>query len=383
MEYIYYISAIITLCYFIVIGMLYYGWLKFKKFDDADEIYQLPISIIIAFRNEEKNLRNLIEDIRNQTYPQHLLEIILVNDHSSDNSVEIIRNLIGKSDRIKLVNLVENYGKKQALYKGIRNAANELIITTDADCRLGVNWLKTIAAFYLQHKPSMLVGPVLYDIGKGIFKKLQALEFMSLVGSTAGAIGIKKPIMANGANLAFEKKTYLEHVDRVINSSTSGDDVFLLHAIKKENNNEIRYIKSVEAAVYTEPAKNLADFINQRGRWVSKSKYYDDRDTILIAITVFSINLLVVVLLISTLLNSKFLNFLIIVYCVKTIVDFPILFSVARFYKQSKLLKWLIPLQIIYPFYVVLSSIYGLIGDVNWKDRKIKDQHKNDGLLNE
>lgn len=224
MEIVFYISAFILLSYVIIISSFALGWHLIKPFKQKIIIDYPKTSIVVACRNEEKNIGNLLQSLSNQNYPKDKTEIIIVNDHSDDETEKVIYDLVSKN--IKLLNLPENItGKKAALQYGISLATSDIILTTDADCIMGSDWIINMVSYYLTHKPKILVGPVAFNHNNSVFQKFQTMEFMSLVGSGAGAIGINHPIMCNGANLLFEKTVYENTLHA--NKYASGDDIFL------------------------------------------------------------------------------------------------------------------------------------------------------------
>ena len=161
-------------------------------------------------------------------------------------------------------------------------------------------WLLTIVSFYETKKSKMIVGPVLINSGERIFAQMQSLEFLSLVGAGAGAIGIHKPIMCNGANLAYEREIFLENSDDLLTKFASGDDVLFMLKLKKRFRNDISFLKSMEATVFSKAQFSLYDFYQQRKRWISKSRAYNDLDVILTAILVFTILMRYVILSIKS-----------------------------------------------------------------------------------
>ncbi|MEA3451434.1 MAG: glycosyltransferase, partial [Bacteroidota bacterium] len=269
---------VISTFYFFFVGLLTFGWLKLKSYkkNNNKNNNSSKTSIIIAFRNEEKNLPFIVEDIANQNYPKNYFEVIFVNDHSEDNSVKILEELIKEKNNFRILELNNYKGKKQALKHGINNSTGDLIVTTDADCRMQKKWLSTICNYYSSIDAKMIVCPVLYTTKKPLlsFGNFQALEFLSLTASTIGSIGINKPLMCNGANLAFEKKTFQKFSNPTKEEIPSGDDTFLLFNINKKYHRKVKYLKNKHAIVTTKPAKNLSVFFNQRIRWASKTKYY-------------------------------------------------------------------------------------------------------------
>ena len=369
-----YIALPIAGIYSLTILLFYIGWMKLRTFISSGIFDTIPISIIVACRNEEDNILHLLKSLSKQTYPKENTEIIIIDDHSEDNTRKIIAEYIEKNKFIKLLELPDNKtGKKEALAYGIKNSNSDIIITTDADCTTNKNWLKTIVNYYIQFKPKLLVGPVAFNYrNNNIFQKLQAFEFLSLIGSGAGAIGINQPIMCNGANLLFEKSLYEN--SNIKNHIASGDDIFLMLYAKKINKKSIHFIKSKEAIVYTRPVKSVKEFLNQRIRWTSKSKAYRDFDIIFTALIVTFANLVLAFSFAYTIWDFSFLNTFILLFIIKSIFDLLILIPVTKFFHTVKLLWLVFPLQIIYPFYIVFTVIFGLIGNFNWKDRYFQEK---------
>jgi cellulose synthase/poly-beta-1,6-N-acetylglucosamine synthase-like glycosyltransferase len=233
------------------------------------------------------------------------------------------------------------------------------------------NWILSLTNYYLHFKPKLLVAPVVFEPQNNLFQKFQALEFMSLMGSGAGAIGINRPIMCNGANLLFEKSIYENTVHN--NTYASGDDIFLMLHTKKEFRKEIHFIKSTEALVYTKPVQTVNELFGQRIRWTSKSKAYRDFDILFSAIIVALSNLFLVLFLIGSAFIREFLLFFLFAFIVKSIVDLILLVPVSRFFNQQKLLWLFLPLQLIYPFYISFTAFAGLVGKFSWKNRIYSD----------
>lgn len=369
MELLFYISSFILLLYLVTIISFIIGWWILEKHKLKINLDQPNVTIVVACRNEEKVISRLLDSLAKQSYPKEKTEIIIVNDHSDDNTENSI--LHHSDECIQLLNLPENItGKKKALQYGIGLAKSEIILTTDADCTMDENWIVCMVNYYIKYKPKLLVAPVILRPQDTIFQKLQSLEFLSLIGSGAGAIGISKPIMCNGANLLFEKSIYENEMHE--NNYASGDDVFLLLNTKKKYRKDIHFIKSMEAVVFTKPVNNMCDFFKQRIRWASKSKGYRDIDIIYTALIVAITNLLLALILGASAFNYKLLIYYFLFIGIKSVVDFSLLYLIARFFKQHNLLWLFIPLQIIYPFYIVFTAIAGLFGRFEWKKRSFR-----------
>jgi cellulose synthase/poly-beta-1,6-N-acetylglucosamine synthase-like glycosyltransferase len=344
---------ILTIVFFLV------GFNRIKPFDalKVENGQSVYISVIVPFKNEELHLLELIEGLKNQSYNKELYEVIFVNDHSSDNSEAMLSVTITGIDNFKLINQSpEKSGKKEALKTGIAQAKGTLIVTTDADCRHQENWVKTIALFYLRYLPKLIIAPVVMT-GKGLFEKLQSLEFFSLIASGAGASGLNRPILCNGANLAYEKAVYEEFEDAMYSKEVSGDDVFLMHAVKRNDKKGILFLKSKEAVVYTQSEPSLKAFIKQRTRWASKSRSYTDVDTIYASLLVLMINLMVLTLFVASVFLPTVLKIALMVFAGKSLIDLVFLFFVSGFFNLRHLLKYIPILVIVYPFYIVFTVL--------------------------
>jgi poly-beta-1,6-N-acetyl-D-glucosamine synthase len=318
------------------------------------------LSVVVACRNEEKNLPVLLNSLAEQDYNPALFEVIIIDDNSSDNTFVAA----SKYKRIKKLNVARNIGKgkKSAIRTGVAASTGNLIVTTDADCRMGKSWLKTVASFFEENEPEMIICPVELEGGKGFFQRFQELEFLSLQGITAGTAFAGRPVMCNGANLAFTKEAYNRHSFNLHDEIISGDDVFLLHAIKSEPENKIMWLESDEARVITNTSDTVLSFLRQRGRWISKAGVYKDRYTKILGIVTFVTILLQLSLLIAGIFNTLFLWVLLAAFLLKSIPDFLILQNTTRRYGEKRL-KWIfLPGQVVYPVYVVSVFFSYLFG---------------------
>lgn len=358
--------------YFILIISLLYGFLRIPTFRTSKKETinnNIKFSVLIPFRNEEMNLPIIFKNLIKQTLNKDLFEVIFINDHSEDISEPVLEDLIRNNSNFRLISLKQGVkGKKQALKAGVNNAENDIIVMSDADCFHTEKWLETIYTYYSEHHPKMIIAPVIMSGLNNIFYNLQKIEFLSLTASTTGAAGIKHPIMCNGANLTFDKKIFNEFKDAMNTEEVSGDDIFLLHNIKKKYPTGIHYLKSNDAVVYTDATINLKSFFRQRIRWTSKSKSYNDIDTIAVSLIVFFTNFLLMGSFVYSFFNNSFFLILLILFLIKTIPDLILLTVAGIFFKQSKMLVLSPILSLIYPFYIVFTVLSGLIiKDVKWK----------------
>ena len=354
-------TILISAIYFSLIALFIKGWNQIPTFHfRADLPSKSGISVVVACRNEAGNLPTLLEALKKQTLKS--FQLILIDDHSTDSTFEIIKQAEKKFGDI-LVLKSTNYGKKQALKLGIENATNDLIVTTDADCSPTPHWLETIIQFQQQTKSDLIIGPVAIQPAHTLFEKMQQLEFLSLVSSGAGAAGIGQAIICNGANLAFQKQIWLDNFEKLQTKSNSGDDVFLLHALKQNGN--INFLKSKQSIVCTKACKSTQSFFEQRQRWASKAPLYTDFATIVVAIIVLVVSLLQLILLFGSLLKSEFLLYLTILTVSKLVIDSFFLLQTASFFGQKITAKTFFTLAVVYPFYIVYSAISGILKGIS------------------
>lgn len=362
-----FLAIFISVSLYAVLIMKYiHGWNRLKPNPEKTRNADVPVTVVVAVRNEENNIRNLIQDLANQHYPDELYEVIIVNDHSEDNTEEIIQAMTEKLPALKFLNLKNGeHGKKAAIRIGVLHAAGKFILTTDADCRIPDNWIASYTNYYSRHQPKLLLGPVKIA-GKTVFSQLQQLEMLSLMGSAAGSAGLNRPILSNGANMGFEKAIY--HNADLKNMVPTGDDIFLLEYVKKQHPSQISFIGWEQAIIETK-ATNFYDFFHQRLRWASKSKYLRTKDIQITGWMVALSNAMLFLCLPLGFIDPQ----LYLVYAggliLKSIPEYILIKKAASFFHQHEVLKYFIPVQLIYPIYATTFAFLGIFMPYRWKNR--------------
>jgi len=349
------------------------GWIKIKPYKRGIKVPETMVSVIIAARNEEDKIAKTINDVLAQTYPRYLFELIIIDDHSTDRTAEIVKSY----ESIKLIQLDEqkvlNSYKKMAIQTAIGQAKGDLIITTDADCRMGTEWLATIVNYYEATGCKMISSPVAYFEEKSFFEQAQALEFAYLIGLGASTIGNKNPSTCNGANLAYEKKAFFEVGGfKGIDDLASGDDELLLHKMAAIYGDKIGFLKNTDAVVYTHAKETLGEFIQQRKRWASKSTRYKEKSVIILGVSVWMFNLSIIINAILSIFFSATLSFLLFQLIAKLLLELIFLNNMMAFFKRKALLWWLPILNAFHIIYIVYIGIVGNSGKYNWKGRMVK-----------
>ena len=343
------------------------GWRKVKS-ESSIQMSGIKISVIIPFRNEAQNIANALEDLINQSYSTSDFDIILVNDHSIDNSADVVGTFVNANSNVVLLELQREKGKKSALALGIEQASGEFILTTDADVRLNSDWVASIASEISSSKTEMLVMPVQLD-GVGFFGKIQELEHLSLQGITGSGVALGKPVMASGANLAFKKQTFLDVGGYEGNQHlASGDDTFLLQKFHQRGH-PIRFASAELLWVKTEAERSFLGFVRQRMRWGKKASSYILLYPKILAILVFLVNLF---LLVYPLLWWVHLNLFyagLLCFGIKASIDFLFLLLVTSHFGKKELLPLFIIEELMYIPYAVIIPLLSFVVKEEWKDR--------------
>ena len=364
-------SLLILLLYVIMILRFRQGFKKYPEFHRCDGIDNTGVSIVVAFRNESANLVNLLKALTEQNYPERLYEVIMVDDHSDDGSDVLVRDHCEQHANFRyLINGLGLTGKKAAIRTGVFSSKNDLIVTTDADCTMGPEWLKTIAAFYQSENPDMIIGLVHTDSPSGFLRQFNEAEFSALIASGAGAAAIGYPIYCNAANLAFKKSSYINFRDPIMHSVASGDDTFLLHHLIKSGKKTV-LLKSSDALVNTQLPKNWLSFLQQRIRWASKSRYYRNIHTICAALLVFGMNLLII-WSVYLLFARQYQWLFPVLFAIKFFADYLLADSYYKFLSKRIMPGWFFLYSIFYPLFTVIVAFAGFAGNYSWKGRNYR-----------
>ena len=363
---------IISLCalYSVLVLFFTYGIYKLSTKTVIPKTTKLNLSIVVAIRNEEDCIENMLNSIREQDYPASHFELILVNDHSADNGMLIAQEWAEKISSIRILHLPEGTkGKKQAIALGVSKAQNSTIVLTDADCVHPKLWLQEISNAYSQGVTAMVIGPTMLFPTKSVFQKMQLLEHASLSASTLGACAVGIPFMASSANLSFSRDVLGFKLDMLNPTQPSGDDVFLLHHAKKIRKGKIRCIHSPNGLVLAKCVRSLKDFLLQRARWASKATVYRDFASIAIGVIVLLFNLTLIYLMVFSFFDIFYLKMLLLAFIVKILADFLLLFPYLRRYNKISLINVFLPLQLVYPIYIVIAFGLSILNKPKWKGR--------------
>ncbi|WP_317164306.1 glycosyltransferase family 2 protein [Sphingobacterium sp. SGG-5] len=366
---------LLTLVYILLVLYMRKGW-KILRQPDALPPPTVRVAVIIAARNEEENIGRTIECLLRQDFPEALREIIIVDDHSDDRTSTVVRSYADRG--IQLIQLNEsdklNSYKKKAIVTAIQSCTADIIVTTDADCRMGPAWLQTVVGYFEQQDLYMLSSPVVYSEEKSFFERLQTLEFLYLIGLGAAGIGHSNPTTCNGANLAYRKDVFLRLGGfNGIDDLASGDDELFLHKVAEQYPDKIGFCKSRDAIVYTDAKATVKAFISQRKRWASKSTRYKRKEVVVLGILIWLYNAtLLGVFFGGVFISLWYLKVFVISLAAKLLVEFLFIKPLADFATRRALLSYLPLLTFLHILYLVYIGLLGNMGKYDWKGRRVK-----------
>ncbi|WP_194850223.1 glycosyltransferase [Nonlabens antarcticus] len=341
---------------------------------------QQAFSIIVVYRNEINNLPSLLASLKAQFYDWDFIELIFVNDASTDGSPAIIEQFsaYNPSIDIKLLDRIpnSNSAKKDGITQAVDISKYDHILLTDADCILPTKWISAFNNHYKNYADALLVAAPVNLYGHGFIAALQQLEMMALQTITAGAFALRQPFMCNGANLSFRKDAFIEVNGYLGNDHlSSGDDIFLLEKLAAEDVLQCQYLKNADAMVQSASKTGWKELIQQRARWARKGK---ETKSLLNKLVAFQVGAMSLIFILSPLfwwLELVSFKLLISIYLLKFFTDFVVLVIGNQFLEMKKWSGYFFPNFFVYPFIVVAIGLKGL-QKLDWHDRIIdRNEH--------
>lgn len=364
-------------------GMIYCGTVLFFLIGILRERRNLParngeqpfISVLVPARNEADNILPTLQSLAEQTYPPDRFEVLIIDDHSTDDTGGVVRQFIEEQQLNHFQLLTHrNDGtrptyKKNAITYAMQSARGEIILTTDADCRVQPGWIAAMVNCY-DDQTGLVAGLITFDPAaeKTLFHKLQTLEFAGLVFAGVGAIGNHYPLICNGSNLSYRRAAYdeiggfegHEHIP-------SGDDDLFMQNLHHFTKWKIRYNLDPASINVTQPVDTLQQFFNQRARWASKSRSYPDAKTFVLLLTVYAFYLLL--LFSPVLLWLKWLSVptLLIALALKILPEFAVISQALAILQRRDLLRYFPLAEAAQIPYIVLAGFAGFFKLFKWK----------------
>ncbi len=339
------------------------------------------ISVVLPARNEAAHIGACLGSVLQQSYPSDLYEIIVVDDHSEDETPTIVQHWQSLYPSIRLLRLADfvheplNSYKKKAIEIAVAHATGELIVTTDADCIVPPDWLRLLASCYEHARPAGIAAPVGFFRERNSLERFQSLDNAGVMLLTGAGMRSGVIHLSNGANLAYPKQVFEElagfaGIDRL----ASGDDMLLVHKIAAAYPGRMVFLKNAHAKVLTEAKPEWRSFLNQRIRWATKSAAYREwRLTLLLAVVFGLCCNIVLSGLLALLAGTRFLPVFMGQLAIKTFFDYRLLSTACRYFHRRDLMRSFLPSQAWHIAYIIIIGILGnMIQRYEWKGRRVQ-----------
>ena len=328
-------------------------------------------SVIIAARNEEKNIEQCLRALTEQSYDPQRFEIIVVDDHSQDNTVQLVARLARSisNPRISVVSLKDQSGKPAAIAHGVPLSKGEVILCTDADCIVPEKWIESMVGCF-ESTVAFVAGPVLEHPSGSLVSQLQAFEYLSLTTTAAGLIGYGKPIICSGASIAYRKSAF-SFVNGYGRHSSFCDDETLMQRMVLRNAGRVIFNPGASTIVFTPTPSSLSEFWHQRTRWAAKKGRYEDASVLWQLLFLYSF-FFVLFAAGTVALVEPFLRLPVVaVLVLKVLSEFLVLSKGARLFRQPLPLGQFLIAELFHVPYIAVAGLIGQFSSLRWKDRNL------------
>ena len=276
LEYLF-IAFIVIICIQCIYYLIIFGNFAFSKNSAEKNKFTHPVSVIICAKNEADNLIENIPSFINQNYPN--FELVLINDGSYDNTLEVIEGFKSKHPTIiKIVDVAPNEqfwgSKKYALTLGIKAASNEYLLFSDADCKpVSKNWIQEMSNNFTEKQHIVLGYGAYKKIKKSLLNKLIRFETLLTAVQYFSYAKIGIPYMGIGRNLAYTKTTFFNASGFVnhMHIKSGDDDLFINQVASKKNTT---YTSNLESFTESNPKTTFKEWMLQKRRHVSTASHY-------------------------------------------------------------------------------------------------------------
>ncbi len=371
--------VILTLFYGWVISYITQAWIHKKTEEQLNEPLE-AVTVVVIVKDESQNIQSCLKSILSN--PVELLyQIIIVDDHSDDDTITQIESLA--HPKIKILQLsnfpgLVQYGwsyKKSGLHYALNHCETQWVMTTDGDCIVRDSWIEAMLNKVVQNKIDMLTGPIALCGNDSVMQRWQSIEMMGTMAGTMAGIESDSYHSANAANMLFQKADYLGYLEAESHNYASGDDVFFVQWMAT-NGHRLGFIKDYRAMVTTGVEPTLQGLYQQRLRWSTKTMAYKDFGMKLFMALIFLFHAVIFInfLLAGALMNSSLLCVGLIMLFVKAGLDFRLLHRIKPFFDYPySLTKGFFSMIFLHSLYILLIGINGLFArNYIWKGRRVR-----------
>ena len=330
------------------------------------------VSILIAARNEQDHIIACLESAVRQSYPKDKFEVIVIDDRSTDGTYQAVSQFSSLHPQIKLLHISSKpkklSGKKNALDAGIKVAEGEILLFTDADCRVKNTWVEGMVSHFNSDVGAVIGFSAIES--NNIFERWQEYDFLALMSATCGITNIGFPLAASGQNLAYRRKAF-DSVGgfQTIKERISGDDTLMIQLIRKNTKYKTVFASQDSTFNITRPTHTLKEFIHQRSRWASNGIVMLRMNPafFLYLIDVYALHLLLVAGLLVGMIHLPLVIMTLFAWISKGIVDFAVTFSGARQFKMKFSHAYFLWWFLLQTPLILWVGLKGSLGLFKWK----------------
>ena len=361
---LFYAFLFLSVFYYVVLLVVYIGLSRLKIHSES---ITPSVSVIIAACNEEQRITECMESLEKLDYPQNKFEIILVDDNSNDNTPQIMSKFCKNKSNWQILHLNEKSkvlrGKKNALFNGIKQAKNDIIFTTDADCIVPTGWLRNMVKYF---KPdvSMVLGYSPLISGKGFSHQILKFDTLFSIIAAAATTKLGYAYTSVGRNMAYTKEAY-EKVGgfMALKKYKSGDDQHLTERFRKMKAGKIDFCIHPDTFVKTHSHENAMDLFHQQVRKKSKILLLSPV-SVIFSLLLFVYHILIIIL---PVIYLNVLGYWLMFLVLKLLIENICLFKATKIFRMSEIRSVIPVMQIIYPAFIIFFSIIGAFQIYKWK----------------
>jgi cellulose synthase/poly-beta-1,6-N-acetylglucosamine synthase-like glycosyltransferase len=329
------------------------------------------VTIVIAARNEEENIRRCLDSMIALTYPRHLLEVIVVDDRSTDATPAVVGEYASRHAFITLLRAEQGtdhlQGKANALMQGIEATSGEILLFTDADCSVPRSWVEHVTSYYTNERVGIVAGFTSLRADTW-FEGIQAIDWYALFSVAAATIRLHYPVTAVGNNLSVRRKAYDVIGGYRSTPFSVTEDYALFHAITTNTAYIARFPLNRAMAVASQPCSTFTELLQQKTRWFTGGRDMDAK-----SLAVFSVSYLLNLTMMVALILGEW-ETTAVALAVKTLVDIGLTVPTLGVFGRWGLLRYFLLYEVYYCFYVLIFPVIVLIRkDVVWKERRFEE----------
>lgn len=367
-------DILLFVAFLYLVQMVVFAIATLKAHYPVDRAFRPDVTIIVAARNEEEYVGQCVESLLHLTYPVELLEIIIVDDRSTDRTAEIVQTYARHNSHIKLISVKEGSGnlrgKANAIDHGVAASTGEILIFTDADCRVPPRWVEETIKYYARPSVGIVAGFTSLR-SQTWFEAIQAIDWFVLFSVAAATIRLKYPLTAVGNNFSIRRSAYASVGGYAAIPFSVTEDYALFHAVTRKAHYQAVFPADITTLVTSEPCRSWKQLFRQKKRWFTGGREMDGKSFALFSVP-YGLN-------VGLVLGPLFMPMDTVAWCwmIKAGADALLAGISIKPFGLWRLLRYFPLFELYYLAYVTVFPLIVLPGtDIVWKERTISNQQK-------